>query len=229
MKQTLTYHHHISIPLRRSLWAGVAPLLVGLGLAFEAEAGVVAPTGPVDMQGTPAGALRRASSMEQAALWQGGADQLRLLSTPPQGWLPTSDDAETLYLEAVALYGMDNPECVALLDRFVTLYPQSPRALEARLMAGDYWFFDHSYPAALSAYADIPLDELDSSRRNLYTYRTMLSMLKCGFDSEALPLLRLLQGAGGEYALPALYYQGYLDYRPPSSRKARTMPRSTSG
>lgn len=182
-------------------------------LSLAAVTGVTAPTGPVALQGTPYGTLSRASSMEHASLWQGAADQLRLLATPPSGWLPGSEDADALYLEGVALYGMGDPGCVALLDRYAILYPQSSRAPEARLLKGDYYFFAHKYAAALSAYNDVDMSTLDTSRRDLYTYRTMLSMLKCGFDSEAEPLLDRLAVAGGEYTLPAEYYRAYIDYR----------------
>ena len=208
MKMTLTEPTIIRL-CRLAVLGG----LLSPALTATAYSGVTPSTGPATLQGTPYGALLRASSMERASLWQGAADQLRLISTPPAGWLPESDEADALYLEGVALYGMGDPGCVALLDRYATLYPQSQRALEARLLKGDYYFFARKYPAALSTYTEIDKSTLDTSRRDLYTYRTMLSMLKCGFDTEAEPLLDRLAVAGGEYTLPAEYYRAYIDYR----------------
>lgn len=161
---------------------------------------------------TPDGALLRARAMESASLWQGAADQLRLLTVPPEGWLSMPQTAETLYLSALALYGQGDAGCIDALDRFMTLFPQSPDVREACLLKGDWYFFSHNYPQALSAYNDADTSVLGETRRNLYTYRMMLSMLKCGFYDEARPLLDVLAGAGRDYELPVTYYRAYLDY-----------------
>ncbi len=168
---------------------------------------------PAPLSSTADGDLSRSAHFAESGLWQAASDQLRLLSTPPEGWLPAADERRILFLNGAAMYGEGNPECVALLERFISLYPDAPEVTEARLLVADWYFFDHRYPRALMAYSDIDLSTLAGDARDTYTYRLMLSMLKCGYDSEALPLIGRLERAGGKWALPALYYRAYTDYR----------------
>ncbi|MDE7160371.1 MAG: tetratricopeptide repeat protein [Muribaculaceae bacterium] len=192
-------------PSHYTLW-----LLGGISLLGYASQPSVTPE---SLSATPGGVISRASTFAGTDHWQAASDQLRLLSVAPGGWLPADEKQRAAWLRGLTLYGEGDPECVAALESYISLYPDAPNAVDARLLAADWYFFDHQYSRAFLAYSDIDFSNLAPERRDLYTYRKMLSMLKCGFDREAVPLIAELEKAGGKWELPAIYYRAYTDYR----------------
>lgn len=182
------------------------------GFSFMGHAAQPSVT-PPELSATPDGVLERYATFAASGRWQPASDQLRLLMLPPGGWLPADDERRAMFLNGVAMYGEGNPECVSALERFIYLYPDVPEVTDARLLVADWYFFDHRYSRALIAYSDIDFATLAPDVRDTCTYRRMLSMLKCGYDREAVPLIDELAAAGGKWSLPAVYYRAYTDYR----------------
>ena len=124
---------------------------------------------------------------------------------------PPAMQAEWLALEGAALFERHDPACLPLLRRLATEYPTSPRATQAILTEGDWYWHDADWHKATEQYSKVDLASLGDEQRHLYTYRKALAYLKCGVPEKALPLLSTLTGTSG-YDRAARYYTAYAHY-----------------
>ena len=116
--------------------------------------------------------------------YAGVIDQLSELST--KGVILTdSQREETLYMLAQAYFERGDESCIPLLRAFVREYPASTLAMEAKLSIGDFYFFRHDWPQALTEYDSVDFERLNRADLPLYTYRRMLSQIKTGHYKEA--------------------------------------------
>lgn len=157
-----------------------------------------------------AGYMSRARQMSADRNYQGVLDELRHIST--EGVTPLPEESEEGdYLRAKALYELEDSRAVGELRRFVADYPASTHTLECMLLIGDYYFYAGDYSAALQEYKRIDIPTLNSTEKNLYSYRKAICLIKRGFYDEARPLIGLLASKSG-YKTISQYYEAYLDY-----------------
>lgn len=157
-----------------------------------------------------AGYLERARAMSNGGNYAGVIDQLRHLNTQNIR-LSDTEAVEYTFLLAKAYYERGDKECITLLKDFREQYPASPLAPEALRAIGDFYFFNHQWSDALTAYNEMQISRFNRDDKVLYSYRKALAQIKTGHYKEARPLLRELEGAKG-YGDALNFYTGYLDY-----------------
>lgn len=157
------------------------------------------------------GYLHRAELMIKDGNYTGAIDQLRqffelddFMKTPQM-----SADAE--FLMAKSFYEQGNSKCLELLQEFISENPDSHYAPEARLLIGDYHFFNKEYSIAYNEYNKADFTVLDSSSVATYRYRKALSMVKIGLFDEARSEFEKLS-TDSQYANASRFYLAYLDY-----------------
>lgn len=204
MKKLSRPHSHARRSLRRTLVAAAC------AAACVLPSMAVVPMPELILSPQATGYLARARQMLSDANFAGTEDQIRMLM-PDYGSLSDVQMQECRYLLAKAIYERGGEECVSILRAFVSDYPASPYALQARLTIADYYFFAGKFGQALQEYSTIDIPGLPSSDRLLYTYRKALSMVKTGYSTESRPLFRSLQ-SNALYAPAAEFYLAYADY-----------------
>jgi len=156
------------------------------------------------------GSISRAREMTRCGNYTGAADQLRRLRDSGTR-LTASEKEECDYLLACALYESGDRACLSYLDAFARDYPASERAMQARLMAADYFYFNLEFGPAAARYGETGISGLDPENRSLYTFREALSLLKSGMADEAERKFgRLRQNPA--YRARADFYLAYIDY-----------------
>lgn len=193
-------HNIASRALRSLLLAGACAL--SPAVLAQSQALVLSPQA--------AGYLERARILMKSGNNAGTIDQLRLLRPDMQA-LPETERQECAFLIAKAFYERGSERCVELLRDYVADYPASARALEARLTIADYYFFARQYGEARRAYGDIDISALNTTDRNLYTYREALCMVKTGDAEAARRAFSALQNRS-DYREAATFYLAYIDY-----------------
>lgn len=163
---------------------------------------------PTEISSLDAGRIGRAEEMSANGNYTGALDQLRTIDAENLGDIERQN---LLFMLAETAYRRGDSDCIEFLERFVQTYPASQRTLDARLMAADYYFFQHDYAAALERYGDIDFSSIDASRRPEYDYRKALSLTKRGYFTEARPLFDSLLSSA-RFSNAAKYYIAYLDY-----------------
>ena len=156
------------------------------------------------------GYIERARTMLGGGNYAGVIDQLSELST--KGVILTdSQREETLYMLAQAYFERGDESCIPLLRAFVREYPASTLAMEAKLSIGDFYFFRHDWPQALTEYDSVDFERLNRADLPLYTYRRMLSQIKTGHYKEARNSLAGIRN-NPAYKEAYTFYTAYLDY-----------------
>lgn len=168
-----------------------------------------------------------ARSLYASRNYRGTIHELRSIAIASELPLPPREESEFVFLLGSASFMADLPEALELLQQYLDRYPAGEEAVRATLLTADFHFFAHEWSEALEIYRTVDLGALDSSAHSLYTYREALSMIKCGFYSEALPLLDII-GADKEYALQAKYYRAYIYYVDGRDEKAMRLFRETA-
>lgn len=168
------------------------------------------PASPAPISPLMEGYLTRSEAMISVDNAAGAADQLQRIFTED---LPLDREQmqKALYILGTAYSRDGNPRCLGMLNEFISLYPSSPLAAEARLAKADFLFFAHKWPEALEAFNDIDLNRLDAADRARASYRKAFCLTKNGFFDEARPLLASLR-SNKEYSIPALFCEAYADY-----------------
>lgn len=157
-----------------------------------------------------AGYIERARTMLDDGNYSGVIDQLSQLTDRHISLAPDQTE-EIDYMLARAYFERGDEKCVALLRDFVSEYPASTLAPEAKLSIGDFYFFRHRWPEALTEYNTIDLDRLNRQDQLLYSYRRMLTQIKTGYYAEARTSLKSLKNAR-QYSQAYTFYSAYLDY-----------------
>lgn len=169
------------------------------------------PTGPATYTDPlSAGYLHRASGMLVTGNPLGTNDQTAACADDYEGF---SDEmkAEWLALEGASMFERNNPECIGILERLARKYPTSPRATQALLTLGDWYWLHADWHEAIAYYGKTNLRNLTKEQSHLYSYRKALAYLKCGLPESALPLLESIS-KDPEYSLAAKYYTAYIHY-----------------
>lgn len=187
-----------------------ALVAAGLAIASLSPLGVEARQRTTILSPLAAGYLERARLMMSDANFAGTTDQIEML-LPDSRALSPDQCREVRFMLAKALYERGDRRCVELLQEYVASYPASSRALEARLIIGDYYFFAGDFGKALTAYNAIDLSSLNSADKRLYSYRKGLSMIKTGLYEEAKPIMTQLLSQQA-YRPAAEFYLAYIEY-----------------
>lgn len=182
----------------------------GLALAALSPVGMEARQRTTILSPLAAGYLERARLMMSDANFAGTSDQIEML-LPDSRALSPDQCREVRFMLAKALYERGDRRCVELLQDYVASFPASSRALEARLIIGDYYFFAGDFGKALSAFNGIDISSLNAADRRLYSYRKALSMIKTGLYDEAKPIMTQLLSHQA-YRPAAEFYLAYIEY-----------------
>lgn len=158
----------------------------------------------------PTGYFERARQLSNSGNYAGVIDQLDVILCQGDR-LDYARSQELLFLLGEAYYQRGDERCVGLLQKYASQYPAASQALEAAALEADFYFFAHDWKQALLRYNELDIARLDNEKKPLYTYRRSLSLIKCGFYDEALPLVEGLIKYPG-YSDPSYFYQGYIYY-----------------
>lgn len=124
----------------------------------------------------------------------------------PAGATPPEDLAEIR-----RAFFFREAETPLLLQRYMAENPVSVHLDEARMMLGDWYFFNHDFALARDAYEGIPDGAFSGDTRETLLYRKALCRLKAGFHSDAAPLFAEVSGSAA-YGDDARFYLAYIDY-----------------
>lgn len=170
------------------------------------------PSGPYpEASATLGNRFSEARRLSDQSNFRGVIDQLRAMVISSESPLSPDESRQFLYLLGNAYYHTSAPRALNLLDDYIARWPAGADALEVKFLQADFYFFAHDWSAALERYKFLNVGVLNTAQRDLYTYREALCMIKCGFYSEALPLLDKLEKSK-EYSVPATYYKAYINY-----------------
>lgn len=183
-------------------------LFLSLLLGAAAPAYPMIPQGPA--QATDPHFLLKGREMMESGNYRGTVDQLTHISTENIPLSPREAE-DFLFLLGSAYYETADPRCLTLLEEFLEKYPASANARDARMNVADFYFFAHDWQEALDAYDRLDIEAFDADTRDRCAYRKALCLIKTGDCRAAAPLIKSLTRTK-DYALPALYYDAYIDY-----------------
>lgn len=196
----------------KSLILSAAVIPAAASAFIFSDPAVLPEPGPYpEASATIASRLNAASRMSQTKNFRGVIDELRAFITTSELPLTPTESRQFISLLGRAYYETSDPRALSLLQDYLNEWPAGREATEIKLLQADFYFFSHDWSEALQHYQALDTSILNSADRNLYTYRCALCMIKCGFFSEARPLLKLLEKSN-EYATPVLYYASYIYY-----------------
>lgn len=178
-----------------------AALLAALSWNIPAQAST--PVASDVVSAMPDGYAERGTLMEHYLNPLGTIDQLRRFQT--------LTGIESRMMLAKAYYEMGDERSVPLLEDFIAAHPSDPQTINARMLLGDWWFFNGEWARALEVYEKIEPQTLGGTDMAAYTYRTAFSLIKTGYYDRAVPMLtRLLRSHS--YAPAAQFYLAYTEY-----------------
>lgn len=155
-----------------------------------------------------AGYLQRGILMYEDRNYEGCADQLTRLRL----LYPTAKEAEdALYYLGLASQGLGDDEAIQLLNKYLELYPSSPRRADVMMSVGDYYFNRANYSRAVEKYEIVDPAALSSTRCDEMTYRKAYSEMMLGQYSSAARGFRSLQSSA-TLGNASRFYLGYLAY-----------------
>lgn len=156
------------------------------------------------------GYLYRASKMLMTGNPLGAADQMSACADDFNGF---SDGmkADWLANEGASLFEQGDGECVVLLNKLISDFPTSPKATQALLTLGDWYWLHADWHEAIEQYAKVDIQKLGKEQSHLYSYRKALAYIKCGLPESAASLLASI-AADPEYSRAAKYYNAYISY-----------------
>lgn len=156
------------------------------------------------------GYIFRASRMLSTGNPIGAFDQM---SASYDDFNSLSPDLKAAWLaeEGSALFERGDAACIDVLNRLATDFPTSPKATQAILTLGDWYWYHADWHEAINQYAKVDIKALGSEQRPLYSYRKALAYLRCGLPESAAPLIASIASTRG-YERAAKYYTAYIHY-----------------
>ena len=206
-----THYRRLSLSASLVISAAWLPTAV-----FPQATGTVSCTDPL----TP-GYIYRASRMLTTGNPLGTSDQIAASADDLDALSPDLK-AEWLALEGAALFERGDGACIGVLSSLVEQYPASPRATQAILTIGDWYWLHADWHNAIKQYSSIDISNLPTEQNRLYSYRLALAYLKCGVPEKALPILDPLTRTP-DYGNVAKYYIAYIYYLDGDYDKAYSM------
>lgn len=159
---------------------------------------------------TDLSALDRCRRMMKSGNYQGAADQLQQILT--NGCYSSPEEKEFVdFLWAKISAITSNPAADERLNDFLSRWPSSVNANEARLLYADLLFKHRQWSAALEQYLCADISNLPRDDRFQPTLRLAVCRIRCGFYSEARELLDSMKEKGDKKTVRD-YYEAYLDY-----------------
>lgn len=156
------------------------------------------------------GYIYRASRMLSSGNPLGALDQ-STASAPDFESLSPTLQAQWLADEGAALFEREDAACLEVLTRLATDFPTSPKATQALLTLGDWFWYHQDWHEAINQYAKVDIKSLSSEQRPLYTYRKALALLRCGLHESATPLIASIATVPG-YERASQFYTAYIHY-----------------
>lgn len=156
------------------------------------------------------GYIYRASHMLSTGNPLGALDQTTA-SEDDLEFLSSDQKAQWLADEGCALFERGDAACIDVLNRLATEYPTSPKATQAILTLGDWYWYHADWHEAIAQYAKVDINALSTKQRPLYSYRKALAYLRCGLPESASPLIASIASTPG-YERAAKFYAAYIHY-----------------
>lgn len=167
------------------------------------------------------GFLQRARLMLASGNYAGVIDQLTHINIEMSS-LSAGQREDYVMMLSKALFERGDSECIPLLRNFINKYSGSPLALKARLIIGDFYFFNKNWEEALEEYEMVKQSNIDKVERPLYLYRQSLSQLKCDQYEQARQGFASLENYK-DYKDASIFYTAYLDYKQGDYDKAYSL------
>lgn len=164
------------------------------------------------MQEVPLGAASAAGEALRLALMPGSSEAIG------EGVVGVAQRA--LLTEAMAQTELPGGEPLALLRRYLELYPTSGRVGMVRLAIGDVYYDRGQWAEAYGAYAAVDPATLGREAEQRWRYHSGFCDLKMARYAEASGKFYKLLGGRGEMAGAAAFYLGYIEYIEGRSEKA---------
>lgn len=117
------------------------------------------------------------------------------------------------FYESQAALGLLNKDAEALVREFVRNYPTHPLKNRAVLSLADYHFNFKRYQAAAEWYGQVDRYLLEKNQLDVFQFRHGYALFSEKRFTEAKPLFQQVKDRGSaEYAIPATYYLGHMQY-----------------
>ena len=113
--------------------------------------------------------------------------------------------------EGCAMFERGDAGCVEVLTRLANDFPAYPKATQALLTLGDWYWYHKDWHEAIAQYSKVDIKRLGSGQRPLYSYRKALAYLRCGLPDSAVPLIASIASVPG-YERAAKFYTAYIHY-----------------
>lgn len=159
---------------------------------------------------TSAGYIYRASRMLSSGNPLGAIGQTAASSDDFE-FLSPDQKAQWLAEKGSALFERGDVACIDVLGRLASDYPTSPKATQAILTIGDWYWYHQDWHEAIAQYSKVDISALGAEQFPLYSYRKALSYLRCGLPESAAPLIASIANVVG-YERAAKYYTAYIRY-----------------
>ncbi|WOK09260.1 tetratricopeptide repeat protein [Imperialibacter roseus] len=131
------------------------------------------------------------------------------LKADPSG----SNVADALYFQAFCGLSLQHADAEGLFERFLTEYPNHPRALTGYYEVGNFYYRQENYSKAAEFYAKAKPERLPTAERPEFYFHWGFSLFTLKKFEEALPHFNLVKKSDGEYKAPAYYYAGYIYFQ----------------
>lgn len=162
------------------------------------------------------GYIERGILMYDDRNYEGCIDQLTFALTLPA---TESEREEAHYYRSIALLNANDDEAIDALQKFLELYPVSPRRADILMAIGDYYFNRANYLRAAEQYAAVDPLALNHQRLDEKTYRTAYANMMLGENALAARGFRSLQ-SNDEFGSASRFYLGYIAYLDKDYRQA---------
>ena len=119
---------------------------------------------------------------------------------------------EADYMLAVVASEQGREDAAAVMERYLSLYPDSRHANEAAFLLGSYYFAHEDYGTAIQWFNTSEIDLLGTDQQEDYAYRLAYSLLQLHDLRTARNYFARIEEVGRKYRVPATYYLAYINY-----------------
>ena len=119
---------------------------------------------------------------------------------------------EADYMLAVVASEQGREDAAAVMERYLSLYPDSRHANEAAFLLGSYYFAHEDYGTAIQWFNTSEIDLLGIDQQEDYAYRLAYSLLQLHDLRTARNYFARIEEVGRKYRVPATYYLAYINY-----------------
>lgn len=138
------------------------------------------------------------------------------LADHPTG--PNLPDAT--YYRAFSALSMQHADAERLFERFLSAYPNHPRAVTGYFEAGNFYHRQENHQRAADYYAKASPEKLSETDRQTLYFRWGYSSFTLKKFDEALENFNRVKSSTSDYSTPARYYAGYIEFQNKNYKEA---------